>query len=88
MTSPKDIISNLKDNTYITFESVGYRFKGVMGYDIASTDYTYSDNILMIKASYLKLAFESNPERTSLILSYTFEKDNLTHLGFITIKKL
>ena len=59
-----------------------------MGYDIASTDYTYNDNILIIKASYLKLAFESNPERTGLILSYTFEKGNQTHLGFITIKKI
>ena len=45
------------------------------------------NDTLTIKASYLKTAFENNPEQPSLIFTYTFERGNQTHLGFITIKK-
>ena len=87
VTSSKDITTNFKNDTLISFESVDYTFKGVYGYEIGSSDYSYSNNILTIKSSYLKTVFDSNPDKTSLIFSYTFEKGDQTHLGFITIKK-
>src|SRR5690554_264257 len=87
MTSSTDITTNFKDDTVVTFESLDYTFKGVYGNSITSSNYTYKNDTLTIKASYLKTAFENNPEQPSLIFTYTFERGNQTHLGFITIKK-
>ena len=87
MISSKDITTNFKDDIKLSFASLGYTFKSLNGYAITSSDYTYVNDVLTIKASFLKIAFEKESERTSLIFSYTFEKDDQTHLGFITIKK-
>lgn len=86
VTSNKDITTNFEDDTVVTFESLDYTFKGLYGYDIESSNYTFKNNTLTIKASFIKTAFDENPG-PHLIFTYTFERGNQTHIGFITIKK-
>lgn len=88
--SNEAITTNLNDDIMIRFASAGYTFKSLNGssnYVVTSSDYTYVNDVLTIKVSFLIEAFENNPERTELTFSYVFEKDSQTHIGFIIVKK-
>src|SRR5690554_1477362 len=89
ITSPTNIVTNLKDDIVITFETAGYTFKSlsVTGKDITSSDYSFNDGVLVIKNSFIKAYFEENENETSIIFLYIFEKGNQTRISFITIKK-
>lgn len=88
--SNEAITTNLEDDVFIRFASAGYTFKSLNGssnYPVTSSDYTYINDVLTIKVSFLITAFENNPELTQLTFSYVFEKDSQTHIGFILINK-
>lgn len=85
--STNGLTTNFESDIIITFESVGFTFKGLNGYEVTQSNYTYQNDVLTIDIEYIESVFDNNPERDSLIFSYTFEKETQTHLGFITIKK-
>ena len=68
-----------------TFELNGGEFIGLSGNNITTDDYTFEDELLVIKASYIHRLLEDNPNRETVILVYQLSKGSNVIMGFIFI---
>jgi len=69
----------------LEFNLLGGSFIKVEGNDISNQDYTFDDELLIINASYVESILESNPDRSTIILSYQLQKDQNSYTGLIFI---
>jgi hypothetical protein len=69
----------------LEFNLLGGSFIKVEGNDISNQDYTFDDELLIINDSYVESILESNPDRSTIILSYQLEKDQNSFTGLIFI---
>ncbi|MFP4287302.1 MAG: hypothetical protein ACLFRI_06335 [Candidatus Izemoplasmataceae bacterium] len=69
-----------------TFELFDGRIDTVSGLDIKEDDYTIEDSTLIISSDFIESVQEDDPDRSTIILSYTLVKDDLTIVGFIFIE--
>ena len=87
MISGSEIYDTGHNAANFYFELFGGTITALSGNQIQPSDYFINPYRLQIQASYISSMFE-NPERQTLILSYTLEKGNQIVIGYIFIKRL
>jgi hypothetical protein len=85
MTSPNTVPYQDEDLSF-TFELFGGTINTVSGLDITEDDYTINESTLTIKSTFIDQVIENDPDRETIIISYTLLKDDLTIVGFIFIE--
>ncbi len=88
ITSDASVTYHTDKDVEITFDyhDSGY-FHALSGNDITSSDYTVSDNTVTIDYDYIYGMFDDNPDRETLILSYTLYYSEGAVIGYIYIHK-
>jgi len=69
----------------LEFNLLGGRFIKADGNDISIEDYTFDNELLTIRASYIENILKPNPDRSTIIISYLLEKDQNSYIGLIFI---
>jgi hypothetical protein len=87
MISGSEIYNTGSHPANFYFELFGGTITALSGNQIQTSDYLINPSHIQIQASYISSMFE-NPERQTLILSYTLEKGNQIVIGYIFIKRL
>ncbi len=87
MISGSEIYNTGSQPANFYFELFGGTITHLSGNQIQASDYFKNPSHIQIQASYIASMFE-NPERQTLILSYTLEKGNQIVIGYIFIKRL
>ena len=70
----------------IHFELFGGVINLLSGNDITMEDYSIDGYFVTIKNNYIHQKFDSHPERTTLIISYSFTYNSDTIIGYLFIK--
>ena len=92
ITIEKPIMVSSNTTTYkgsdVTFEFdlKGGIFESLSGIDLEETDYTFIDNILTIKASYIEKMIQKYPDSHTIFLTYFMSNSPHVVFGFISIK--
>jgi hypothetical protein len=87
MINNNQIYSSFEDDITLQFELFGGTIQNVSGNNIESSDYTINQSQLVISIDYVQNIFENEPERTTLILSYTLQYNQDIIIGYIFIRK-
>jgi hypothetical protein len=81
----QNTIDYLDQDLIFTFELNGGTFVGLSGYDIHLDDYTFINQELIIKSTYVERLVQENADLSTLILIYQLSKNNQVSMGFIFI---
>lgn len=85
MVSSNYAVYKGQDLTF-TFDLKGGLFEGLSGPDLTTDDYSFTDGILTIKASYIERMIQKDSSTTSLVLPFLLTNKPHLVFGFISIK--
>lgn len=85
LTSSSNVMYESKDVIF-TFELYGGTFLGVYATPDLSEGYVFESGTLTIKKSYIDKIIESEPNRTQIFFQYEVQNNELTVVGYLTIR--
>ena len=86
--SSSEVNSDFSTDIIFLYELFEGSIKSVTGNDITADDYSIDGGVLTVDIDYVRNKFETEPERTTLILSYTLEQGENIVLGYLFIRPL
>ncbi len=85
MLSSNTVIYNGEDMSF-AFELFGGEISSLSGQDITSDDYSITEDQITIYSSFIDGILNDNPDRETVIFSYTIRKDEDIKIGYIFIQ--
>ena len=80
-----NVIEYDEENIVLEYELFGGTFESLSGANITSSDYTFSNSVLTINASFIESLLVENPERKTVILGYQLKAGEHITIGYIFI---
>jgi len=86
MITGSEIHTNFANDVEVYYELFSGEVLSLSGNEITTSDYTITNNKVVIDKEYIKDQFDKVPNRTTLILGYTLQSGDNVVVGYIFIK--